>query len=240
MAIRRGYKEITIRLALLVAMVADLLGCSPGTSAAATLLRGGCGDAYGTYANTTASTLATTLGCSAYFMCGCKGTGVEEEIEVHWQSYCRSHDTCNSEYAKWERYCREPRGLRRELEDLKAGERRMYELNDRKDQVMTVLTVALANLAMWVRDNHFPPEYARATWNRLAPFFRLPGLVVRRGETLDVELRSFDDRHINRDLAEVSVLIAGAGPRLPDGRRVLLAPAGGLSPVARPLERRIA
>ena len=56
--------------------------------------------------------------------------------------------TCNWEYDKWQRYCWEQWELLGELEDLKAGERRMYELDDRKDQVMTVLKLALANLAM--------------------------------------------------------------------------------------------
>jgi len=56
-------------------MVAALLGSSPGSGAAATVLRGSFrGDAYGTYANATAGTLATTLGRSAYIACGCKGT----------------------------------------------------------------------------------------------------------------------------------------------------------------------
>ena len=39
----------------------------------------------------------------------------------------------------------------------------MFELDNRKDQVMTVCKVAMANLAMWVRDQYFPPSYAQAT-----------------------------------------------------------------------------
>ena len=31
----------------------------------------------------------------------------------------------------------------------------MYELDNRKDQIMTVCKVALANVGMWVRDNYF-------------------------------------------------------------------------------------
>jgi hypothetical protein len=62
----------------------------------------------------------------------------------------------------------------RALEDMAAKERIMYELDHRKDQVMTVYKVALANLAMWVRDHYFPASYAHATWLRLVPFFRLP------------------------------------------------------------------
>ncbi len=103
---------------------------------------------------------------------------VEQGMEVHWQGYYKAHDTCNRDYAKWERYCQEQREILRELEDLKASQRQMYELDDSKDQVMTVLKLALANLAMWVRDNYFPPEYACATWQRLAPLLRLPGQVI--------------------------------------------------------------
>jgi hypothetical protein len=62
----------------------------------------------------------------------------------------------------------------RALEELKKQERSMYELNNRKDQVMTVYKVALANLAMWVRDRYFPLSYAQVTWKRLLPFFSFP------------------------------------------------------------------
>ena len=61
----------------------------------------------------------------------------------------------------------EQRDVLRALEDLKEQERTMYELDNRKDQVMTVCKVALANLAMWVRNHYFPPSYAQATWNRM-------------------------------------------------------------------------
>ncbi len=57
----------------------------------------------------------------------------------------------------------------------------MYELDNRKDQVMTVCKVALENLAMWVRDRYFPPSYAQATWKRLLPFF---SFLVRSRRTL--------------------------------------------------------
>ena len=55
----------------------------------------------------------------------------------------------------------------------------MYEIDNRKDQVMTVCKVALANLAMWVHDHYFPPSYAQATWKRLLPFFQLPGTITQ-------------------------------------------------------------
>jgi hypothetical protein len=49
------------------------------------------------------------------------------------------------------------------LEDLNAKERVMYELDNRKDQVMTVLKVALSNLGMWLRNQYFHAMYAQAT-----------------------------------------------------------------------------
>ncbi len=62
--------------------------------------------------------------------------------------------------------CREQGDLLRALEDLAAQERTMYELDNRKDQIMTVCKLALANLAMWVRDRCFPASFAHATWAR--------------------------------------------------------------------------
>ena len=59
-------------------------------------------------------------------------------------------------------------------------ERVMHELDNRKDQIMTVCKLALANLAMWVRDRFFPSTYAHATWLRLQPFFAC--LVVCSGD----------------------------------------------------------
>ena len=165
---------------------------------------------------------------------------VEAEMEGHWQSYYRAFDTCNREYAKWQRYCQEQRELLRELEDLKSGERQMYELDDRKDQLMSVLKVALANLVMWVRDHYFPPDYACATWQRLVPFFRLPGEVVRDRGALSVELRVFNNRALNRNLASICATVGESRPRLPGGRQLLLAVPGSHITVCAARERRVA
>ncbi len=140
---------------------------------------------------------------------------VEEEMEGYWRGYYRSVSTCESEYARWQRYCREQRELLRALEDVRSAERQMYELDDRKDQVMTVLKLALANLAMWARDNYSPPEYSRATWTRLAPFFRIPGQVLLEPRAMRVGLRAFNDRGLSRDLAAVCERVAEEQRRLP-------------------------
>jgi len=108
----------------------------------------------------------------------------------------------------------------------------MYELDDSKDQLMTVLKLALCNLAMWVRDKYFAPEYSRGTWPRLAPFFRLPGQVAWGTDTSSVELRAYNDRQLNRDLAALCARVTATEPKLADGRRLVLSVEGGTLLVA--------
>jgi hypothetical protein len=110
------------------------------------------------------------------------------------------------------------RDLLRSLENLERNERTMYELDNRQDHVMTVFKVSLANLAMWTRDQYFPASYSNATWERLAPFFRLPGIVRSSRQTVEVELRPFNDRQYNRDLHLLCQLVNQKQPHLPDGR----------------------
>jgi hypothetical protein len=109
-----------------------------------------------------------------------------------------------------------------QLEDLTASERTMFELDHAKDQTMTVLKLALANLAMWTRDHYFPASYSHATWRRLAPFFRLSGRIVWGRDSVQVELRPFNDRRLMRDLAVLCQRVEAARPRLPDGRVLVL------------------
>jgi hypothetical protein len=126
------------------------------------------------------------------------------------------------------------------LEDLERNERTMYELDNRKDQVMTVFKVALANLAMWTRDQYFPDSYAHATWERLAPFFRLPGIVRSNQQTVEVELRPFNDRQYNRDLHLLCQRVNQKQPHLPDGRLLMFSVATRSRPILDLQQRRVA
>jgi len=141
----------------------------------------------------------------------------------------RAVDSCNQEFHKQERYCKEQREVLRGLEELAAREPQMYELDDRKDQVMTVCKVAMANLAMWTRERYFPEGYGQATWKRLEPFFRLSGRVRWGPERVEVELRQFTDRQLNRDLAALCSRVAAAKPQLPDGRQLIFTTCGSSS-----------
>ena len=152
----------------------------------------------------------------------------------------KAHDAYRAEWDKCERYCKEQRALLRALEDLAAHERTMHELDNGKDQVMTSMKLALANLGMKVRDEWFPLAYAHATWPRLAPFFRLPGRVVWGTDVVTVELRPFNDRQLNHDLAAVCVKVAEARPYLPDGRRLVFRTVGLASPILDFQQREVA
>jgi hypothetical protein len=120
-----------------------------------------------------------------------------------WQRVYRIQEKSHRESSKHESYCREQRDLLRTLEDLATSERAMHELDNRKDQIMTICKVALANLAMWIRDRFYPSMYAHATWQCLQPFFRLPGRVLWDQEAVHVELRPFNNRQLTRDLVAV-------------------------------------
>jgi len=135
-------------------------------------------------------------------------------------------ETSETEGRKQERYCREQREVLRALEDLAAREPQMYELDDRKDQVMTVCKVAMANLVMWTRDRYFPEAYRQATWKRLEPFVKLSGRVRWGAERVEVELRQFTDRQLNRDLVALCRRVAAAKAQLPDGRLLIFTTCG--------------
>jgi hypothetical protein len=148
---------------------------------------------------------------------------IDAELEQMRAKMWRAYEQCNQEFRKQEQYCQEQRKLLRAREDLAVSERKMYELDHCKDQVMTVCKVALTNLVMWVRDRYFPATYVQATWHRLAPFFRLPGRITWETETVRVELRPFNDRRLNQDLAALCSQVSELQPRFPDGRRLLFA-----------------
>ena len=147
---------------------------------------------------------------------------LDADLDELNQRMWRAERERDQEDAKIRRYCQEQRQIVRALEDLAAHERPMYELDNRNDQVMTVMKVALVNLGMWVRDQYFPASYVHATWQRLRPFFALKGQITTDAVTLQVTLRPFNDRQLNRDLADLCARVAQRPPHLPDGRRLIL------------------
>ena len=143
---------------------------------------------------------------------------IDAELDLLWQKARKALDNSNHEWRKAKTYALKERQLLRLIEDLQTEARQMYELDDRKDQLMTTFRLALTNLIMWTRDHFFPESYAQATWQRLAPFFRLPGHIVDYPDRQVVSLRPFNDRQLSRDLQTLCDRVNAVKPRLPDGR----------------------
>jgi hypothetical protein len=98
-----------------------------------------------------------------------------------------------------EGYCRELRQVLRQQEDLEAQARDMYELEQAKDQLMTLFKVGLANVGMWVRDQYVGESYQHCGWQRLLPFFKLGGWVTTTASEVQLEFCAFNNRALVRD-----------------------------------------
>jgi hypothetical protein len=98
----------------------------------------------------------------------------------------------------------------------------MWELDNTKDQIMTLLKVGLANLGMWVRDYYFGESYQACGWERLVPFFQLSGWVTATQTEVRLDFSPFNHRGMGRDLQDLCQKVNTAGAHLPDGRQLVL------------------
>ncbi len=99
-------------------------------------------------------------------------------------------------------------------EDLQACEREMRELDNTKDQIMTLLKVGLANLGMWIRDHYFGESYQSCGWERLVPFFQLSGWVTTTETEVRLDFSPFNHRAMGRDLQELCRQVNASGVHL--------------------------
>ena len=142
---------------------------------------------------------------------------IDTEFEQQAQQSWQASRQCNDEFQKAQRYARQQCEIQRALLDLEAQLRDMFELDDRKDQLMSMFNITLTNLIMWTRDTFFPDTYARATWKTLQPFFRLPGRIETSDTICMVVLRPFNDLALKRDLIQLCHAVNYAQLKLPNG-----------------------
>ena len=124
---------------------------------------------------------------------------------------------------KCEGYCRDLRQVLRQQEDLEVQARDMYELDQGKDQIMTLFKLGLANVGMWVRNQYFGESYQHCGWQRLLPFFKLGGWITTTASEVQLEFCAFNNRALLRDLEEVCHKVNDGAVILPDGRRLVVA-----------------
>ena len=98
----------------------------------------------------------------------------------------------------------------------------MQELDNTKDQLMTLLKVGLANLGLWVRDHYFGESYQTCGWERLLPFFQLSGWITATETEVRLDFSPFNHREMERDLQDLCRKAHASGVHLPAGRRLVL------------------
>jgi hypothetical protein len=151
-----------------------------------------------------------------------------QQLEVEWEVHHRrvlleaTSVAGKRELNHCERSCRALRHVLRQQEDLRTCEREMRELDNSKDQIMTLLKVGLANLGMWVRDYFFGENYQTCGWERLLPFFQLSGWVTATETEVNLDFSPFNHRGMGRDLQDLCRKVNTGEVHLPDGRRLVL------------------
>lgn len=153
-----------------------------------------------------------------------KAQQLEAEWEVHHRCVLLEATSVagKREMNHCERACRALRHVLRQQEELRACEREMQELDNTKDQIMTLLKVGLANLGMWVRDHYFGEGYQSCGWERLMPFFQLSGWITATEIEVRLDFSPFNHRGMERDLQVLCHKVTTEGAQLPDGRRLVL------------------
>ena len=153
-----------------------------------------------------------------------KAQQLEAEWEVHHRRVLLEATSVagKRELIHCEQSCRALRLVLRQQEDLQACEREMQELDNTRDQIMTLLKVGLANLGMWVRDHYFGESYQACGWERLLPFFQLSGWVTATRDEVRLDFCPFNHRAMRRDLQDLCRKVNTSGVHLPDGRRLVL------------------
>ncbi|MHB8751924.1 MAG: hypothetical protein ACYDBJ_22370, partial [Aggregatilineales bacterium] len=157
---------------------------------------------------------------------------IDTDLNQRRQAVYQAQERSDHAFEKYKRASIQQRELLRDLDTLAAQARAMFELDNAKDQIMSILKLALVNVLMWTRDHCFPASYAQATTPRLLPFFRLPGRILTFQDRVLVTLRPFNDRALNRDLAEFCQRVNHAQLCLPNGKLLLFHTTDSSPPIS--------
>jgi hypothetical protein len=124
------------------------------------------------------------------------------------------------EEEKLARYRAEREGKKQTLAKVtrRMADHPMYELDDRKDQLVGALRLCLVNVLQLLRDTVFPESYAQATYKTLAPFIQMGGFVIEHAHHIQVFFDGFWQSAKQRDLAELVARYNAQQFTLPDGR----------------------
>jgi hypothetical protein len=145
---------------------------------------------------------------------------IQKQLESHRARMEAAAEKIEAEQDKKRCYCEEQQQKKRLLAEttLAMANHPMYELDDRKDQLLSALRLCLANVLQWLRDTVFPESYANATYKTLAPFVLMGGFVIEHPDHIELFLDGFWQSAKQRDLAEVVARCNAQSFTAPDGR----------------------
>jgi hypothetical protein len=147
-------------------------------------------------------------------------TRIREQMEPRRARVKAAAERIEKEQGKQQRYYEEQWKEKQALSVVtqKMADCPMYELDDRKDQLLSALRLCLGNALQWLRDTVFPDSYGNATYKTLAPFVQMGGFVIKHPDCIEVILDGFWQSAKQRDLAVVVERCNAQSFTAPDGR----------------------
>ena len=156
---------------------------------------------------------------------------IQEQLAPRHARVKAAAERLEKERDKQQRYCEEQQKKKWALAEIsqKMASCPMYELDDRKDQLLSALRLCLGNVLQWLRDTVFPESYTNATCKTLAPFVQMGGFAIEHPDRIEVFLDGFWQSAKQRDLEEVVARCNAQSLTAPDGRplRFGICPAPG-------------
>ena len=145
---------------------------------------------------------------------------IQEQLEPRRTRVEAAAGRVKKEQDKQQRYCEEQQKKMQALAEVtrKMADCPMYELDDRKDQLLSALRLCLGNVLQWLRDTVFPESYTHATYKTLAPFVQMGGFVIKRPDCIAVFLDGFWQSAKQQDLEELVARCNAQSLTAPDGR----------------------
>ncbi len=145
---------------------------------------------------------------------------LEAELAGLYQQVETAEQKVEEELAKRQCYRQQEAEKKETLTKISQAmiDKPMYQLDDRKDQLMGTLRTCLTNVLQHLRDAVFPTSYAKSTFNTLANFIRMGGYIIEQPQYIEVILDGFWQADKRRDLAEVVARCNERQYTAPDGR----------------------
>ena len=100
----------------------------------------------------------------------------------------------------------------------------LYEIDTRKDHIMTHLETALNNADLWIKEQYLPPPYQKADFRTIRDIlYRQPGEYLETEDEIRVTLAPYDQEPAHQRLAEFAAeKVNEAQLSLNDGKHLII------------------